>query len=91
MPRGRAALCGFHAPKQNVRVKRGQASGGRAHAFNLRTQEAEAGGYLSSRPAWSTKKERVPGLHRETLSVKKIKQKESPGYCLWEPMRVELR
>ena len=26
-----------------------------AHAFNSSTQEAEAGGFLSSRPAWSTK------------------------------------
>jgi hypothetical protein len=25
------------------------------HAFNSRTWEAEAGGFLSSRPAWSTK------------------------------------
>jgi hypothetical protein len=25
-----------------------------AHAFNPITQEAEAGGFLSSRPAWST-------------------------------------
>jgi hypothetical protein len=25
------------------------------HAFNPNTQEAEAGGFLSSRPAWSTK------------------------------------
>jgi major histocompatibility complex class I len=25
-----------------------------AHAFNPSTQEAEAGGFLSSRPAWST-------------------------------------
>jgi hypothetical protein len=24
------------------------------HAFNPSTQEAEAGGFLSSRPAWST-------------------------------------
>jgi hypothetical protein len=30
-----------------------------SHTFNLSTQEAEAGGFLSSRPAWST--ERVPG------------------------------
>ena len=41
-----------------------------AHAFNPSTQEAEAGGSLSSRPAWST--EQVPGqsglLHRENLS-----------------------
>ena len=42
-----------------------------AHAFNPSTLEAEAGGFLSSRPAWST--EYVPGqagLHRETLSRK---------------------
>jgi hypothetical protein len=26
-----------------------------AHTFNPNTWEAEAGGYLSSRPAWSTK------------------------------------
>jgi hypothetical protein len=26
-----------------------------AHAFNPSTQQAEAGGFLSSRPAWSTK------------------------------------
>jgi hypothetical protein len=43
------------------------------HAFNPSTREAEAeaGGFLSSRPAWSTKW--VPGqteLHRETLSQK---------------------
>jgi major histocompatibility complex class I len=25
-----------------------------AHAFNPNTREAEAGGFLSSRPAWST-------------------------------------
>jgi hypothetical protein len=46
-----------------------------AHAFNPSTWEAEAGGFLSSRPAWST--ERVPGqpgLHRETLSRKTNKQ-----------------
>jgi hypothetical protein len=42
------------------------------HAFNPSTWEAEAGGFLSLRPAWST--ERVPGqpgLYRETLSRKK--------------------
>jgi hypothetical protein len=48
-----------------------------AHAFNLSTWEAEAGGFLSSRPAWSTKwVPGQPGLHRETLSRKtKTKQK----------------
>ena len=38
-----------------------------AHAFNPSTWEAEAGGFLSSRPAWSTEWViEQPGLHRET-------------------------
>jgi hypothetical protein len=44
------------------------------HAFNPSTWEAEAGEFLSSRPAWSTKW--VPGqpvLYRETLSQKQNK------------------
>jgi hypothetical protein len=42
-----------------------------AHAFNPSTWEAEAGGSLSSRPAWSTEwVPGQPGLHRETLSWK---------------------
>jgi hypothetical protein len=48
-----------------------------AHTFNSSTREAEVGGLLSSRPAWSTKG--VPGqprLHRETLSRKNKKQKQ---------------
>jgi hypothetical protein len=43
-----------------------------ARAFNPSTREAEAGGFLSLRPAWST--ELVPGqpgLYRETLSQKR--------------------
>jgi hypothetical protein len=40
-----------------------------AHTFNPSTREAEAGGFLSSRPAWSTKWVLgQPGLYRETLS-----------------------
>jgi hypothetical protein len=40
-----------------------------AHAFNPSTREAEAGGFLSSRPAWSTAwVPGQPGLYRETLS-----------------------
>jgi hypothetical protein len=42
-----------------------------AHTFSPSTWEAEAGKFLSSRPAWST--EGVPGqprVHRETLSRK---------------------
>ena len=49
-----------------------------AHAFNPSTWEAEAGRFLSSRPAWSTKW--VPGqpeLHRETLSWKTKKKKKA--------------
>jgi hypothetical protein len=48
-----------------------------AHAFNPSTWEAEIGGFLSLRPAWST--EWVPGqprLHRETLSQKKKRKKK---------------
>jgi hypothetical protein len=42
-----------------------------AHAFNPNTWEAEAGVFLSLRPAWSTKwVPGQPGLHRETLSWK---------------------
>jgi hypothetical protein len=40
-----------------------------AHAFNPSTWEAEAGRFLSSRPAWSTEwVPGQPGLYRETLS-----------------------
>jgi hypothetical protein len=48
-----------------------------AHAFNLSTWEAEAGGFLSWRPAWSTEwVPGQPGLHRETLSWKKEKKQQ---------------
>jgi hypothetical protein len=49
-----------------------------AHAFNPSTWEAEAGKFLSSRPAWSTK--RVPGqsgLHRETMSRQQQQQNKT--------------
>ena len=48
-----------------------------AHTFNPSTREAEAGGFLSSRPAWSAKW--VPGqsgLYRETLSWNDTPQKK---------------
>jgi hypothetical protein len=48
-----------------------------AHAFNPSTWEAEAGGFLSSRPAWSTEwVPGQPGLYRETLSRKTKKKKK---------------
>jgi hypothetical protein len=45
------------------------------HTFNPSTWEAEAGWFLSLRPAWSTKWiPGQPGLYRETLSQKKKKK-----------------
>jgi hypothetical protein len=42
-----------------------------AHAFNPSTWEAEAGGFLSLSPAWSTEwVPGQPGLYRKTLSQK---------------------
>jgi hypothetical protein len=50
-------------------------------AFNPSTGEAEAGWFLSSRPAWSTKwVPGQPGLHRETLS--RGKKKDTVGSVL---------
>jgi hypothetical protein len=48
-----------------------------AHTFNPSTLEAEAGRFLSSKPAWSTEwVPGQPGLHRETLSRKNKKEKK---------------
>jgi hypothetical protein len=48
-----------------------------AHAFNPSTWKAEAGGFLSLRPAWSTEwVPGQPGLHRETLSQNKQTNKQ---------------
>jgi hypothetical protein len=51
-----------------------------AQTYNPSTWEAEAGRFLSSRPAWSTKwVPGQPGLYRKTLSQKtktKTKQKK---------------
>ena len=58
-----------------------------AYAFNSSTQEAEAGGSLSSRPVWST--ERVlgqPRLHREILS-RKTKKKKEKRRCIFGEFR----
>jgi hypothetical protein len=48
------------------------------HAFNPSTWEAQAGGFLSSRPAWATKG--VPGelgLYREPCLKKRTTTKKS--------------
>ena len=48
-----------------------------AHAFNSTTWEAGAGGFLSSKPAWSTEwVPGQPGLHRDTLSRKTKTKKQ---------------
>jgi hypothetical protein len=50
-----------------------------AHSFNHSAWEAEAGRFLSCRPAWST--EGVPGqpgLHREILSRKQTNKQKKP-------------
>jgi hypothetical protein len=49
------------------------------HTSNPSTREAEAGGFLSSRPAWSTEwVSGQPGLYRETLSQTNKQKKISP-------------
>jgi hypothetical protein len=48
------------------------------HTFNPSTWKAEAGRFLSSRPAWSTNwVPGQPGLYRETLSQNKTKQNKT--------------
>ena len=47
------------------------------HAFNPSTWESEAGRFLNSRPAWSTKLvPGQPGLYRETIPKKNNPQKK---------------
>ena len=58
---------------------------------NHGTWEAEAGGFLSLRPAWSTKQvPGQPGLHRETLSWKtkqiKTRYKNTRKYLPCNPL-----
>jgi hypothetical protein len=47
-----------------------------AHAFNPSTREAEAGGFLSSRPAWSTEFQNSQGYTEKPCLKKKKKKKE---------------
>jgi hypothetical protein len=70
--------------KEELKKERGWAVV--AHAFNPNTWEAEAGEFLSSRPAWSTEQDPgQPGLHRETLprktKRKKKKEEEKKKSC----------
>ena len=53
------------------------------HAFNPSTQEAEAGwSFGSPRPALLQRVLGQPGLHSETLSLKKKKKKLVKRYCI---------
>jgi hypothetical protein len=73
-----------HGGSQPSRMRSGRAVV--VHAFNPSTWEAEAGGFLSLRPVWSTKwVPGQPGLHRETLSqkTKKLKKKKKKKRILW--------
>jgi hypothetical protein len=63
-----------------------------AHAFNPSTWEAEAGKFLSSRPAWSTKSvPGQPGLRRETLSQKTKKKKNKKTEALGDFVITDLK
>jgi hypothetical protein len=58
----------INRPKKKKKV---QSQAVVAHAFNPSTREADAGEFLSSRPAWSTE----DSQDRETLSRKEKKTK----------------
>jgi hypothetical protein len=47
-----------------------------AHTFNLSTWEAETGGFLSSRPAWSTKSSRTAKTIQRNPVLKNQKKKK---------------
>jgi hypothetical protein len=56
-----------------------------AYAFNPSTWEAEAGGFLSSRSAWSTEwVPGQPGLHRETLFWKKQNKTKQNNWKIYK-------
>jgi hypothetical protein len=58
----------------------------KAQAFNPSTWEAEASGFLSLRPAWSTKwVPGQPGLYRETLSRIKKKKDSIKSHNIYVP------
>jgi hypothetical protein len=65
-------LCSVSSLLTKTYFKSGSCRAVVAQAFNPSTWEAEARGFLSSRPAWSTKwLPRQPGIYRETLSWNK--------------------
>ena len=52
-----------------------------AHAFNPSTWEAEAGGFLSSRPAWSTEFQDSQGYTEKPCLEKPKKKKAFVNYA----------
>jgi len=72
----RTEACALHTHLK-IRVKDKSGRAVVVHTFNPSTWEAEAGRFLSSRPAWSTKwAPGHPELYRKTLSRKTKKKKK---------------
>jgi hypothetical protein len=76
--------------KQKGKIHRKESQPGMvAHSSNLSTQEAEAGVFLSSRPAWSTQSEfqdsqsytEKPCLKKTKTKTKKKKKKKKESHC----------
>jgi hypothetical protein len=63
-----------------------------AHAFNPSTQEAEAeaGRFLSSRPAWSTSEFQDSQSYTEKPCLEKKQNKTKYIVCCKERLRIEL-
>ena len=62
------------------------------HAFNLSTWEAEAGGFLSLRPAWSTRVSfrtaRATQRNPVSKNQKKKKKKKEKKIFFWSTSRM---
>jgi hypothetical protein len=54
------------------------------HAFNPSTQEAEAGGFLSSRPTWSMSEFQDSQVYTEKPCLEKKKKKKGLAYLIIE-------
>jgi hypothetical protein len=69
--------------KKSVLKKHSCKPGVVTHAFNPSTREAEAGGFLSSRPAWSTKSyTEKPCLEKPKKKKKRKRKRKSILVCL---------
>jgi hypothetical protein len=64
-----------------------------AHAFNPSTREAEAGRFLSSRPAWSTKlsSRTARAIQKNLVSKNKTKQNKTNKQRAWGNIYVSMK